>query len=71
MKINDSSSKYILTNYHVISEKSINEYIEIEIYNGKKMNLNLNNRYIKYFPRPKDITIIEIKNNDNIYNDIE
>ena len=48
MKINDSSSKYLLTNYHVISEKSINEYIEIEIYNGNKMNLNLNNRYIEY-----------------------
>ncbi len=35
------------------------------------MNLNLNNRFIKYFPKPKDITIIEIKNNDNIYNYIE
>ena len=24
-----------------------------------------------YFPKPKDITIIEIKNNDSIYNEIE
>ena len=35
------------------------------------MNLELNNRYINYFPRPKDITIIEIEKTDKIYNDIE
>ena len=34
------------------------------------MKLNLNNRDIKYFPKPKDITMIEIKTSDNIYNDI-
>ena len=34
------------------------------------MKLNLNNRMIKFFPFPKDITIIEIKKNDEIYNDI-
>jgi hypothetical protein len=70
MKMNNYS-KYLVTNYHVISENSINEYIEIEIHNGKRMNLNLNNRDIKYFPKPKDITIIELKNYDDIYNDIE
>ena len=31
------------------------------------MKLNINNRDIKYYPKPKDITIIEIKNNDEIY----
>ena len=70
MKMNNSS-KYLITNYHIISEKSANEYIEIEIHNGKKMNLNLNNRDIKYYPKPKDITIIELKNYDDIYNDIK
>ena len=31
----------------------------------------MNNRYIKYFPEPKDIAIIKLKNDDEIYNDIE
>ena len=69
MKVSNTK-KYLVTNYHVISEKNINDDIEIEIYNEKTMKLNLNNRKIEYFPRPKDITIIEIKNTDEIYNDI-
>ena len=70
MNINDSK-KYLLTNYHIISDKIINEDIEIEIHNHKIMHLKLNNRYTKYFPEPKDITIIEIKQSDEIYDDIE
>jgi len=35
------------------------------------MKLNLNNYNIKYFEDPKDITVIEIKNSDEIYKDIE
>ena len=35
------------------------------------MKLNFENRFINYFPSPKDITIIEIMPNDGIYNDIE
>ena len=70
MNINDSK-KYVLTNYHIISEKIINENIEVQIYNNKIMKLTLNNRYIKCFPVPKDITVIEIKETDEIYNDIE
>ena len=69
MKVSDNE-KYLITNYHVISQNNINDDIEIEIYNEKTMKLNLNNRKIEYFPRPKDITIIEIKSNDEIYNDI-
>ena len=65
------TSKYLITNYHVISEKSLNHDIKIEIHNQKNSKLNLHNRDIKYFPKPKDITIIEIKNNDEIYNDIQ
>ena len=71
MNINNDSKKYLITNYHVISEKIINEDIEIEIHNHKTMNLKLNNRYTKYFPEPKDISIIEIKKTDEIYDDIE
>ena len=62
--------KYLITNYHVINPALINEDIEIEIWNHKKMKLNLNNYNIKYFEEPKDITIIEIKNSDEIYKDI-
>ena len=35
------------------------------------MNLKLNKRFIKYFPEPKDITIIEIRINDAIFEDID
>ena len=69
MKIS-SSKNCLITNYHIIS-KDKKSNIEIEIHNQKKMNLVLKKRYIKYFPEPKDITIIEIKNTDEIYNDIE
>ena len=66
-----NSKKYLITNYHIISKEVINDDIIIEINNHRKMKLNINNRKIKYFERPKDITIIEIRNNDDIYNDIE
>ena len=70
MKISDNQ-EYLFTNNHIISQDNINDDIEIEIYNHKKMKLNLNNRNIRYFPKPKDITMIEIKNYDPIYEDIE
>jgi len=69
MKVSDTE-KYLITNYHVINQNNIYDDIEIEIHNKKTMKLNLNNRKIKCFPRPKDITLIEIKNIDNIYNDV-
>ncbi len=65
------SGKYLITNYHIISQKILNEDIEIEINNNKKMKLLFNNRDIKYFPKPIDITLIEIKKSDEIYNDIQ
>ena len=69
MMVSDTE-KYLITNNHVISQNNINDDIEIEIHNQETKKLNLNNRKIEYFPRPKDITIIEIKPNDKIYNDI-
>ena len=63
--------KYLITNYHVINPSIENENIQIEIYNKKTMKLDLNNRLTKYFKKPKDIAIIEIKESDNIYKDIE
>ena len=67
----NNSNKYLITNYHIISESAINNENEIEIYNKKKMKLVLNNRFIKFFPFPKDITIIELKKDDELYEDIE
>ena len=65
MKISEAK-KYLITNHHVISQKKINWDIELEIYNHKTMKLNFNNRNIKYFPKVKDITMVEIKKNDSI-----
>ena len=71
MKFSDSL-KCLITNYHVIFNGVINKNknIELEIWNHKKMELNISNRYTEYLKKPKDIAIIEIKNTDNIYNEI-
>ena len=46
MNISDKL-KYLITNYHIINPKLINVNIEIEIWNNKKIKLNLHNRIIK------------------------
>ena len=69
MNISDSQ-QYLITNFHIINPSVINEDIEIEIWNHKKMHLNIINRDIKYIKKPKDITIIEIKKTDPIFNDV-
>ena len=64
--------KCLMSVYHVINLELINKNIEIEIYNEKKYNIALNsNRYIKLFNKPIDISIVEIKDTDNINNEIE
>ena len=70
MNISDKL-KYLITNYHIINPKLINVNIEIEIWNNKKIKLNLHNRIIKYSQKPIDISAIEIKNSDEIYNYVE
>ena len=57
--IDYNSYKYLITCYHVISEEIKN--IVIEIWDKHDINLNLNNRNIIYLPKPKDITIIQLK----------
>jgi len=66
-----NSLYYLITNYHVINPDRVSPKIEIEIHNHNKMALNLRNRNINYLEIPKDITIIEIKESDEIFNDIE
>ena len=70
MNLTDSD-KYLITNYDIISKEMINENIEIEIYDNKKINLSLHERDIQYFPKKKNITIIQIKKEDEIYNNVE
>ena len=65
------SKKYLMTNYHIIKPIVENENIEIEIHNKKKMKLKFENRFIKYIEKPKDIAMIEIKESDDLYKDIE
>ena len=63
----------LLTNYHVISKNLIdtNSEIEIETYSKIKIKLNKNERYIKYFEKPIDITLIQINKWDKINKYIE
>ena len=69
MKFSDSL-KLLITNYHVIFPDLKNINIQIEIWNNKKMILNLMGRYIK-FMEIQDITAIEIKETDEIYKNIQ
>ena len=65
-----NSLKCLMTNYHVINPSVENENIEIQIHNKKIMKLKFKNRYTKYIEKPKDMALIEIKESDEIYNDI-
>ena len=69
--MNINSLKYLITANHVLSKDKIDNDIEIEIHNHKKMKLQLKNRIAKFYQRPLDITIIEIKKCDEMFNDIE
>ena len=62
--------KCLITNYHVIDPEKETEF-EIEIHNHKKMGLGINGRQCRYLKKPIDITAIEIKNTDELFNDIE
>ena len=67
-----NSAKYLITAGYLINDEVINNnQIEVEIWNEKKTILKCNERFIKKFEFPSPGTaIIEIKESDNIYNDI-
>ena len=69
MKITDTL-KCLITNNQVLDQETINSKVELEIWNSKKILLNTNDHYIKYV-KPKDITVIEIKEEDELYKDIK
>ena len=65
----------LLTNYHIITPHVIRciSDIIITIKDNKDIALNLKKkkRIIKYFEKPIDITLIEILNNEELYENIE
>ena len=69
MKVSDNL-KYLITCHHVINQDMNNKNIELEIWNKKIMKLTFDGRFIKYFQESLDITAIEIKEKDNIYEDV-
>ena len=70
-----SKNKFLVTNYHVISEKIVdsNMTIIIEKYNKEKyeLKLNKNERYIKFYNDPLDITFIEINDLKDLCSNIK
>ena len=70
MRVSESK-RYLITNYHVLDLDSLNEKIEIEIWNKKKFILNPNNFNVKYLKEPKDIMSLEIKDLYDDFLDVE
>ena len=68
MKVSDNL-KYLITCHHIINQEMNNKNIELEIWNKKIMKLTFDERF-KYFQKSLDITAIEIKEKDNIYEDV-
>ena len=66
----NNSFKCLITVHHVIPKSLFNNIVNIQIYNGKTIQILLNNRYIKFYEN-LDITIIEIKDFDGIVEDID
>ena len=70
---NSSFLRVLMTNYHVIDEKFIkeNKIIKLGIYNDKYYkDISLDNNRKIYINKQYDLTIIEIKDNDKLNNDI-
>ena len=66
----------MFTNYHVITQKIVDSKTVIYIYYGiiknetkKSIKLDTNERFIKCFNKPKDVTSIQILESDNIPKD--
>ena len=64
-----NNAKFLITNYHNLNENQINKIINIEIYNKKKIQIILDMENCTFY-EDIDITIIEIKGDYEIINDI-
>ena len=60
--------KALITCNHILDEKYFQNYKKVFfcLYDKKKISLSIDNDRMLYFNKDLDITIIEIKNNDNI-----
>ena len=74
MELFDIGKNVLITNFHVISERVINEKTEINLIlendKEKKIKLDKNERLIKCFKMPIDAVIIEILDSDRIKDDV-
>ena len=77
IQLNGILKRFLLTCFHVISDKDIENEITIDIYYGPKDNesqksidLNKSKRYMKgYKTENEDVTLIEIVEEDGISED--
>ena len=68
---NEALINCLITNYHIINKKISSNNIQLQIGdNIKTFNIG-KERYIKYFKKPIDITIIEILNNDEFIKEVD
>ena len=66
--------KALMTNYHVIDEETYNQNDEINLFMNDEKEvkvIKLGNKRITYFNKDYDLTLIELKENDNINNCLE
>ena len=74
MELLDLGKKVLITNFHVISERVINEQKEINLIlendKEKRIKLDKNKRLIKCFNKPIDAVIIEILDSDSLKDDV-
>ena len=76
LNFSNKIKKYLVTCYHIIKEKFVDEKIVIHFYHGElnkekrfEIKLDENERYIKCFDKPIDVTLIGITEKDNIKED--
>ena len=65
------NQRYLVTAGFFLNKQNINEYIMLELWNKKIVKFIPNNRFIRYYERPDDVAIAEIRESDNLFNDIE
>ena len=65
------NQRYLVTAGCFLNEKNINEYIMLELWNQKIVKFIPNNRFIRYYEGGDDVAIAEIRESDNLFNDIE
>ena len=66
-----NTKKYLVTAGHIFKAATIESEINLQIYNNKIMKFNLINRDYLYFAEKIDILLIEMKDTDEIYNDVK